>query len=84
MQYSTFTDIDFSDFCSFIFKVPIEKSVIHKEELRGIEIDVNPSRTVFIDKEYWNVKVVAHVGDLTRNSAIKKKPDVSEAYKCPL
>ena len=54
VQYSTFTDIHFSDFCSFIFKVPVEKVVIDKEELHGIEIDgilnlENLSRTVFID-----------------------------------
>ena len=41
VQYSTFTDIHFSDFCSFIFKVPVEKVkvVTDKEELHGIEID---------------------------------------------
>ena len=47
------SDIHFSDFCSFIFKDPIEKVVIDKE-LHGIEIDgilnlENLSRTVFID-----------------------------------
>ena len=79
----------FSDFCSFIFKVSVEKVVIDKEELHGNEIDgilnlENLSRTVFIDSEYWNVKIVVHVGELTRNITIKKKPHVSEAYKCPL
>ena len=44
----------FSDFCSFIFKVPVEKVVIDNKELHGIEIDgilnlENLSRTVFID-----------------------------------
>ena len=44
----------FSDFCSFIFKVSVEKVVIDKEELHGNEIDgilnlENLSRTVFID-----------------------------------
>ena len=54
MQYSTFADINFSDFSSFIFKVPVEKDVIDEEELHGIKIDVilnlgSLSRTVFID-----------------------------------
>ena len=39
VQYSTFTDIHFTDVCSLIFKVPLEKVVIDKEELYGIEID---------------------------------------------
>ena len=49
MRKTTFTDIDFSDFSSFIFKVnnvfreekyhPLEKVVIDKQELNGIEID---------------------------------------------
>ena len=51
---STFTDIHFSDFCSFIFNVPVEKVVIDEEELHSIETDdilnlENLSRTVFID-----------------------------------
>ena len=54
MQVSTFADINFSDFSSFIFKVPVVKVVIDEEELHGIEIDgilnlENLSRTVFID-----------------------------------
>ena len=54
IKYSTFTDITFSDFSSFLFKVSVEKVVIDKEELHGIEIDgilnlENLSRTVFID-----------------------------------
>ena len=67
VQYSTFTDIHFPDFCSFMFKVPVKNVVIDKEELHGIEIDdilnllENLSRTLFIDLEYWNVKVVVHV-----------------------
>ena len=90
VQYSTFKDIHFSDFCSFMFKVPVKNVVIDKEELHGIEIDdilnllENLSRTVFIDLEYWNVKVVVHVGELTRNITIKRKPDVPQACKCPL
>ena len=39
MQYSTFADINFSDFSSFIFKVPVEKDVIDEKELHGIKID---------------------------------------------
>ena len=51
---STFADIYFSDFSSFIFKAPIEKVVIDEEELHGIEIDgifdlENLSRTVSVD-----------------------------------
>ena len=38
-QDSTFADIYFSEFSSFIFKVPVEKVVIDEEELHGIEID---------------------------------------------
>ena len=53
-QYSTFTDINFSEFSSFIFNIPVEKVVIDEEELHGIEIDdildlENLSTTVFID-----------------------------------
>ena len=53
MQYSTFADINFSDFSSFIFEVPVEKDVIDEEELHGIKIDGilnrgSLSRTVFI------------------------------------
>ena len=89
IQGSTFGDIDFSDFYSFIFEVPVEKIVIDGEELHGIEIDgilnlENLSRTVFIDEECWNLKVVVDVGELTRNITKKKKPDVLQAYKCPL
>ena len=39
VQYSTSTTIHISDFCSFIFKGPVEKVVIDKEELYGIETD---------------------------------------------
>ena len=60
MQGSKFADIYFSEFSSFIFKVPVEKVVIDEEELHGID-----------------------VGELTRNIAKKKKPDVLQAYKCP-
>ena len=54
IQDSTFADIYFSDFSSFIFKVPVEKVVIDEEELHDIVIDgilnlKNLSRTFFID-----------------------------------
>ena len=39
IQYTTFADINFSDFSSFIFEVPVEKVVIDEEERHGIEID---------------------------------------------
>ena len=39
IQYTTFADINFSDFSSFIFEVPVEKVVIDEEEPHGIEID---------------------------------------------
>ena len=50
-----FADIYFSEFCSFIFKVHVEKVAVDEEELHGIEIDGflnlldNLSRTIFID-----------------------------------
>ena len=55
MQDSTFADIYFSEFSSFIFKVPVEKVLIDEEELHGTEINGflnlldNLSRTIFID-----------------------------------
>ena len=54
IQYSTVADITFSDFSSFIFKIPVEKVVKDEEALPDIEIDgilnfENLSRTVFID-----------------------------------
>ena len=61
MQDSKSADIYFSEFSSFIFKVPVVKVVIDEEERHGID-----------------------VGELTRNIAKKKKPDVLQAYKCPL
>ena len=39
MQDSMLADIYFTEFSSFIFKVPVEKVVIDEEELHGIEID---------------------------------------------
>ena len=56
MQDSKFADIYFSEFSSFIFKVPVEKVVIDEKELHGID-----------------------AGELTRNIAKKKKPDVLQA-----
>ena len=61
MQDSKSADIYFSEFSSFIFKVPVVKVVIDEEERHGID-----------------------VGELTRNIAKKKKPDVLQTYKCPL
>ena len=55
MRDSMFADIYFSEFCSFIFKVHVEKVAVDEEELHGIEIDGflnlldNLSRTIFID-----------------------------------
>ena len=53
-QYPTVADITFSDFSSFIFKVPVEKVVKDEEELHDIEIDgildlENLSWAVFVD-----------------------------------
>ena len=50
IQYSTFADINFSDFSNSLQK----KGAIYEEDLHGIEIDgilnlENLSRTVFID-----------------------------------
>ena len=89
MQDSMFADINFSDFSSFIFKVPVENVVIDEEKLNGFEIDAilnfeNLYRTMFIDYECWNLKVVVDVGELNRNITKKKKPDFLQAYKCPL
>ena len=58
-------------FSSFIFKVPVEK-VVGEEELQidGILNFENLSRTVFIDEEYSNLKIVTDVGELTRNITI--------------
>ena len=54
MQGSTLADIYFSDFSSFIFKVPVENVVMDEEELHNIGIDgilnlEHLSRTMFID-----------------------------------
>ena len=38
MQDSKFADIYFSEFSSFIFKVPVEKVVTDEEELHGIDV----------------------------------------------
>ena len=62
----------------------MEKVFIDEEELDGIEeIDgilnlVNLPRTMFIDWEFWNLKVVVGGGELTRNIN-KKKPDGLQA-----
>ena len=39
IQDPTFADSDFSDFSIFIFKIPVERVVIDKEELHGIETE---------------------------------------------
>ena len=55
MEDSTFADIYFSEFSSFILKVPVKEVVIDEEELHCIDIDSflnlfdNLSRTIFID-----------------------------------
>ena len=62
----------------------MEKVFIDEEELDGIEeIDgilnlVNLPRTMLIDWEFWNLKVVVEGGELTRN-VDKKKPDGLQA-----
>ena len=62
----------------------MEKVFIGEEELDGIEeIDgilnlVNLPRTMLIDSEFRNPKVVAGGGELTRN-VNKKKPDGLQA-----
>ena len=67
---------------------PVEKVVIDEEEPDVIEIDgilnlQNPPKTVFIDQECCNLKVIVDGGELIRNIN-KKKPDILQAYKCPL
>ena len=37
IQYTTFADIIFSDFSSFIFEAPVEEVVIDEEELHRID-----------------------------------------------
>ena len=61
MQDSKFADVYFSEFSSFIFKVPVENVVTDEEELDGVD-----------------------VRELTRSIAKKMKPDILQAYKCPL
>ena len=62
----------------------MEKVFIDEEELDGIEeIDgilnlVNLPRTMLIDSEFRNLKVVVGGGELTRN-VNKKKPDSLQA-----
>ena len=38
----------------------------------------------FIDEECENRKTVTDVGEITRNIKQKKKPDILQAYVCPL
>ena len=63
--------------------------MIVKEELDGIDIDdignlENLLRIMFIHEEYGNLKVFVGGGELTRNINKKKKPDILQAYTCPL
>ena len=56
----------------------LEKVVIDKQELNGIEIDdiwnlENLPRTVSMDYEYWNLKVVVYEGDLILEILIKRR-----------
>ena len=67
---------------------PAEKLVIDEKELHGIHIDgilslKNLPRPMFIDQECSNMQVIIDRGELARNIN-KKKPDVLQAYKCPL
>ena len=41
-------------------------------------------RLVLINEECGNPKVVTNGGELTRNISQKRKPDVLQAYRCPL
>ena len=90
IKKTTFADIDFFYFASFIFKEnqviveednPSEKNVIVTEELDGIDIDdignlEDLLRIVFIHEECGNLKVFVGGGELTRNINQKKKPGV--------
>ena len=68
---------------------PSEKIVIVKEKLDGIDIDDMGNLEdllgiVFIHEECGNLKVFVDGGELTRNINEKKKPDILQAYRCPL
>ena len=98
MEETTFTDIDFSDFASFIFKLnnvfieedkPSEKVRIIEEKLHGIDIDgirnfQDLSGRVFINEECENLKMLVDGGELTKNANKKKKSEALRAYICPL
>ena len=60
-----------------------------KEELDGIDTDdignlEDLLRIVFTHEECGNLKVFVDGGELTRNIDKKKKPDILQAYRCPL
>ena len=66
-----------------------KKIVLFEEEVDGIDRHeiVNLEyllRLVLIIEECVNPKVVVDGGQLTRNINQKKKPDVSQACRCPL
>ena len=63
--------------------------MIVKEELDGIDINIIGNledllRIVFIHKECGDLKVFVDGGEPTRNINKKKKPGVSQTYRCPL
>ena len=60
-----------------------------KRNTHGIDIDdignfLDLLRLVFIHEECGNLKVFFDGEELTRNINQKKKPDVLQAYRCPL
>ena len=73
----------------FIEYNPSVKVVIDEEEPDDMDIDgirnlEDLRKLVLIDEEYGNLEVVVDGGERTRNINQKKKPDVSQAYKCQL
>ena len=67
------------------------KVVTVEEKLDEIDIDRNLLETywnyhklMFINEECWNLKVVVHGGELTRNNDRKRKSEVLQTYICPL
>ena len=67
---------------SFIFKeTHILIEGIDKDDIGNL---VDLLRLVLINEECGNPKVFVDGGELTRNIAQKKKPDVLQACRCPL
>ena len=63
MRGSKFADIYFSEFSSFIFKVPVEKVVIDEEELHSIdegELEILPKRRSWTFYKPINVHYVTY------------------------